>query len=159
MPKVQSREGEHVPGAPAAAGNGVTQYERTIHKTVALSAVVILANVLSNYALARGLRDVVLTSWSPLPYVQSFAHPWVAAGVALMFFWFASRLALLSWADLSYALPVTSFSYALSALVGRYYLEEKVSLLHWVGIAVISLGVALVALTYPETTPHGEPQS
>ena len=65
--------------------------------------------------------------------------------------WMASRLALLSWADLSYVVPVTSFSYVLSALVAEVWLGEHVLPLRWAGIAVITLGVALVALTYPET--------
>lgn len=127
--------------------------EQTIHKTVVLSAIVIATNVFSNYALSRGLHNLSLNTWSPAPYMGAILHPWVGVGVLFMFGWFTSRLALLSWADLSYALPITSLSYALSALAGSFYLGEEVSPLHWAGIAVISLGVALVALTYPETTP------
>ena len=74
-----------------------------------------------------------------------------------MLTWLLTRLALLSWADLSYVLPVTSISYALSALAGVFYLHERVSRIHWAGISVITVGVALVALTYPETTDQQEP--
>lgn len=66
--------------------------------------------------------------------------------------WLVSRLVLLSWADLSYVLPVTSFSYVLSAVAGALYLGEKVNWLQWTGISAITLGTALVAFTYPEST-------
>lgn len=69
-----------------------------------------------------------------------------------MFAWLTTRLSLLSWADLTYVLPVTSFSYVMSAIVGAIYLHEQVSVLHWLGISVITLGILLVVLTYPKTS-------
>jgi len=124
-----------------------------IWKTAVISIVVIATNVIGNYALKRGLGQVgIVESWSPLPYIQSFSHPWVGLGVACMLGWLVSRLVLLSWADLSYVLPVTSFSYVLSAVAGALYLGEKVNWLQWTGISAITLGTALVAFTYPEST-------
>ncbi len=126
-------------------------------KTLIVSLVVIVTNVVGNYALTLGMRQVgVVESWSPLPYIRAFAHPWVGIGVAFMVGWLVSRLALLSWADLSYVLPITSFSYALSALAGALYLHEKVTEREWAGVSLITLGVVLVALTYPETTEIAE---
>jgi uncharacterized membrane protein len=71
-----------------------------------------------------------------------------------MLAWLVSRLVLLSWADLTYVLPVTSFSFALSAMAGAIYLSEQVSNYRWAGITLITLGILLVVLTYPETTPE-----
>ena len=34
-------------------------------------------------------------------------------------------MALLSWADLSYVLPVTAIGYVLVALVGRVFLQSR----------------------------------
>ena len=131
-----------------------------IWNTAVISVVVIAANVLGNYALKRGLDQVgTVVSWSPLPYIRAFGHPWVALGVIAMLVWVASRLVLLSWADLSYVLPVTSFSYALSALAGAVYLHEKVTWVQWAGIAAITIGTALVALTFPETLVLAPPAS
>lgn len=121
-------------------------------KTAIVSAIVVGTNVIGNYALTRGMREVgAITSWSPMPYIHAFSHPWVSVGVVFMIGWVVSRLALLSWADLSYVLPVTATSYALSAVAGAIYLREKVTDLQWTGIAVITLGALLVALTPPET--------
>ena len=129
-----------------------TKQHAVIVKTVVASVVVVATNVIGNYALSRGMHQVgEVLSWSPMPYIRTFTHPWVAIGVVFMVAWLASRLALLSWADLSYVVPVTSFSYVLSAMVAQVYLGEHVSGLRWAGIAVITLGVALVAITYPET--------
>jgi drug/metabolite transporter (DMT)-like permease len=58
-------------------------------------------------------------------------------------------MTLLSWADLSYVLPVTSIGYALSALAGRLFLHETVTPSRWAGILAIVVGVALVARTAP----------
>ncbi len=121
-------------------------------KTGIACVVVVTSNVIGSYALTRGLRMIgVIESWSPMPYIHAFANPWVSVGVVFMIGWLVSRLALLSWADLSYVLPVTAFSYVLSAIVGAEYFNERVNWLHWVGISLITIGVALVALTPPET--------
>jgi uncharacterized membrane protein len=61
-------------------------------------------------------------------------------------------MAMLSWADLSYVLPVTSVAYVLVALVGRFVLHEQVSLARWAGITLIMVGVTLVGHTAPRTT-------
>ncbi len=127
-----------------------------IWKTAVISVVVIATNVIGNYALKRGLDNVgVVVSWSPIPYIRAFAHPWVALGVLFMLAWLITRLLLLSWADLSYVLPVTSFSYVLSAVAGAVYLHEKVTWLQWAGISAITIGTALVAFTYPATIVSG----
>jgi drug/metabolite transporter (DMT)-like permease len=124
-----------------------------VAKTALVSAVVIATNVFANYALTRGMREVgIVESWSPWPYIHAFAQPWVAIGVVFMAAWLATRLSLLSWADLTYVLPVTSFSYVLSAVVGAVYVNEQVTVLRWVAISIITLGILLVVLTYPNTT-------
>lgn len=130
----------------------MAKMNQIIWKTILTSAVVIGTNVIGNYGLSRGLRQVgVIETWSPLPYIRAFAHPWVLVGVIFMLGWLISRLILLSWADLTYVLPVTSFSYVLSALAGAFLLHERVSLRHWSGIVSITIGVSLVGFTYPET--------
>lgn len=130
-----------------------------VWKTAIVSVVVIASNVFGSYCLTRGLRSVgVITSWSPLPYIYAFRNPWVSVGVVFMIGWLVSRLALLSWADLSYVLPVTAFSYVFTAIIGAVYFNERVNRVHWIGISLITLGVALVAITPPETLKeNGKP--
>jgi drug/metabolite transporter (DMT)-like permease len=68
-------------------------------------------------------------------------------------------MALLSWADLSYVLPVTSIGYVIVALIGRVFLNESISTTRWAGIVLIMAGVALVSGgTSPSTvTQASEP--
>jgi uncharacterized membrane protein len=67
-----------------------------------------------------------------------------------------TRMTLLSWADLSFVLPVTAIGYALSALAGKLFLNEIVTPVRWVGIGLIVAGAALVAATTPPS--EREPQ-
>jgi drug/metabolite transporter (DMT)-like permease len=127
-------------------------------KTIVVSIIVMATNVFGNYALKLGLSSGagVALGWTPMPYIRVLGHPWVIAGVLLMLGWFLSRLMLLSWADLSYVLPVTAFSYVLSALLGATLLGERVSDVHWAGICLITLGTGFTIFTRPGTTPSGD---
>ena len=115
-------------------------------KTRIVTSVVVLANVLGNFFLSRGLKDKVLGS-APLGYIEALFTPWVALGVTLLIVWMLSRMALLSWADLSYVLPVTSIGYVLAVFMGRFFLLEDVSWPRWAGSLLIVAGVALVSST------------
>jgi drug/metabolite transporter (DMT)-like permease len=113
----------------------------------------VIANTLGNFLLSVGMHAIQLKpSTSPLGYLRIFANPWIDAGVILLILWFASQLSLLSWADLSYVLPVTAASYVLTALLGKIFLHEVISLMRWSGIGVISAGVMLVVGTCPRAT-------
>lgn len=117
-------------------------------KTRVFTLVVVLSNVLGNFSLAWGLRRIGrLLSLSPWAYVQALLDPWVAVGVALLIVWLLSHMTLLSWADLSYVLPVTSVGYVLAAVVGRIFLDEQITPARWAGILLIMIGVAMVGRT------------
>ncbi len=128
-------------------------------KTRALIFAVIAGNVAGNTLLSRGLhRDGAQVTASVTHYVLAVLNPWAVAGVLLLAAWMLANLSLLSRADLSYALPVTgSVSYMLIALVGHFFLGERVSLVHWIGIVIITAGVVLVIETSPLTVPVHEP--
>jgi uncharacterized membrane protein len=112
------------------------------------AVVVVLSNVFGNFFLKRGMPAQLAT---PLDYITVLFQPWVALGVVLLILWMMSRMALLSWADLSYVLPVTSIGYALVALVGKLLLHEEITDRRWAGIALIMIGVALVGGGTPQT--------
>ena len=122
-------------------------------KTRVLTVVVVLANVFGNLLMGWGLkhRQSELGS-SALEYVTVLFNPWVAMGVLLLILWMLSRMALLSWADLSYVLPVTSIGYVLNAVTGRLFLAEHISAARWSGTLLIVAGVALVGSTAIRTT-------
>ncbi len=117
---------------------------------------VVFCNVAGNFLLSIGMHGAgEAISGSPLAYLRALVNPWVVSGVALLSGWLFANLSLLSWADLSYVLPVTSVGYVLSALLGVFVLKESVSPVRWFGIAMITLGAIIVGLTTPRTTPEG----
>ena len=119
-------------------------------KTRIFTALVVISNVLGNFSLTWGMRQVgSVVSLSPWPYIAALFNPWVALGVSLLIVWLISQMTLLSWADLSYVLPVTSAGYVLAALAGRLFLHEEISLARWAGVGLIMMGVAMVSKTPP----------
>jgi uncharacterized membrane protein len=140
------------------AGAPAIQAKPGLHaKTVVLTLVLIFANVAGNFSLSWGMRRTgpgVLES--PLGYITALFDPWVALGVCLLLVWMLSQMALLSWADLSYVLPVTSAGYVLAAIAGRVFLQERISTARWVGVGLIMSGVILVGRTVHSTTGKDE---
>jgi len=121
-------------------------------KTRLVTLVVVLSNVVGNLFLSIGMKHGVAPGASPIAYVEAIFRPWVLAGIALLVVWMLTRMTLLSWADLSYVLPVTAIGYALSALAGKLFLAEQITPQRWGAIALIVLGTVLVAGTDPDTT-------
>jgi len=124
------------------------------HKSILFAIIAILCNVSGNTFLSHGTHQIGPTiSISPLVYLRMLSNPWVDGGIALLAVWLLANLSLLSWADLSYVLPITAGGYALSAILGWAALDEHVSILHWLGIGLITIGAILVGRTPPHTTP------
>jgi len=128
--------------------------EFTIH---ALAVAVIVFNVSGNYLLDVGMRSVgQIVSLSPLDYLRVFGNAYVVSGVLFLLVWLLCQLSLLSWADLTYVLPITSVSYVLTAVVGALFLKEHVSAARWLGVSLIVTGVMVVGSTRPRTGPEKE---
>ena len=96
---------------------------RILLKTRLFAAIVILSSSFGNFFLTWGMKHRQGTlAFSPLDYIVAIFNPWVMLGVVLLIVWMLSRMALFSWADLSYVLPVTAIGYVISALMGRFFL-------------------------------------
>jgi uncharacterized membrane protein len=126
-----------------------TEASRLRVKTWICAAVVVLSNVFGNFFMKRGMPGELGT---PLEYITVLFRPWVTLGVLLLILWLLARMALLSWADLSYVLPVTSIGYVLVAVVGKAMLGEQITATRWAGIVLIMAGVALVSFGTPPQT-------
>lgn len=118
-------------------------------KTWLCLPLVIASHVAGNFFLKRGMPAELAF---PVDYISALFRPWLALGVLLLIVWMLLRMALLSWADLSYVLPVTAVEYVLVALAGRLYLHETVTARRWAGIALIVAGAALVSAATPPQT-------
>lgn len=129
-------------------------------KTCVLVLLVAVFNSVGNVLLAKGMRQMGETpGWSldilGIYFVRTFSSVWVWLGIGCLMLFFVSYLLVLSWADYSYVMPAAAAGYALVPLLGHYLLGEAVTLRHWVGVAFICLGVAIVGRTPPSTTGRG----
>jgi drug/metabolite transporter (DMT)-like permease len=70
----------------------------------------------------------------------------IVASVATMTVSFFAFIALLSLADLSFAVPATAASYVLETVLAKYLLKEPVTMGRWAGAMLVACGVALLAL-------------
>ena len=121
-------------------------------KTRLFSCIVVVTNVLGNFALSWGMKHGAAMDGSAMSFVHVVFNPWVLLGIALLAGWVLSRMALLSWADLSYVIPVTSIGFVLNAVMGYLFLGEQISALRWLGTLCIVGGTVLVGLTSVSTT-------
>src|SRR5580704_10001760 len=96
-------------------------------KVQVFTVLTIVSNVAGNSALTKGMHQIGDPGNTPLALIEALFHPWVAIGVVLLIVWTLSHMALLSWADLSYVMPVTAMGYVVTAFAARLFLGETVS--------------------------------
>jgi drug/metabolite transporter (DMT)-like permease len=117
-------------------------------KAILLALLIVFFNAAGNLALAWGMKSQPETvGWSPAGYVRAMLNPFVATGIVLLILWLLTRMALMSWADLSFALPLMSLGYILAAVLGKFVLYEAVSPWHWLGALLIFAGIGIVGTT------------
>src|SRR5581483_6766101 len=99
-------------------------------KTLLVIFIAIFAQVLGDVCLTKGARSVGEIFAAG---VQIFTNQWIWTGIGILLVFYLLNLVALSWADLTYVIPVSAFGYVLNALMSKYLLGEHVSLLRWVG--------------------------
>jgi drug/metabolite transporter (DMT)-like permease len=130
----------------------------TPQRYLILLAVMLTASV-GDTLLSHGMSQVGPVSFHNLPLLfVALKNPWVISGIVLLLGFFASYLTALSWADLTFVLPSTAFSYVIVALLSRFWLHEHVSGYRWAGILLIVCGVGFIA-NGPSLTEHPQPPS
>ena len=125
----------------------------TFRKYLVLAGVSVFASI-GDSMLSRGMKDMGEVSLSRLhTLLAALRDPWIVGGILFLLAFFAAYMTALSWADLTYVLPATSLGYVLLALIAKFVLHEQVTMLRWVGIFLIAVGVSAVA-SGPELTSH-----
>lgn len=136
--------------------NGSPAPDHRTLKTALAIGVAVLANSFGNLLLALamdhmpGFNAAALGSY----VVRLIEDPYLVPGVTLTAIYTLTQVSLFSWADLSFVVPCISSSYVASTLLGEFVLGEHVHLLRWVGVILITVGVAMVAETPVATKPH-----
>jgi drug/metabolite transporter (DMT)-like permease len=111
-----------------------------------LLALIVLGSTFGDVYLAKGMKqigEISVRRWHDLLFAPF--NPWVGLGIALLMMFYISYLASLSWADLSYIMPATTFGYVLTALCAHFMLGEAIPFTRWIGILMITVGVGFIA--------------
>ncbi|MHB8370088.1 MAG: EamA family transporter [Leptospirales bacterium] len=72
-------------------------------------------------------------------------HPEVLLGVFLQALYYILLLGILRDLPVSQVVPMTGLGYVLTALLAKLFLRERIPLLRWGGITLITAGVVLIA--------------
>ena len=101
--------------------------------------------------MSRAMKETgEVKDFRPVALIESIFRAlrvrWMWFGVGMMAIGFFSLLAVLSFENVSFVVPVTALSYVVGALGGRFFLGERVSLQRWTGILLVCAGVTLVLI-------------
>jgi uncharacterized membrane protein len=114
-----------------------------------LLAVVVLAGTAGEVAVTRAMKQIgEVREFHPRALLrflgQALRVKWMWLGLALLAMAFFSLLALLSWENVSFVVPLTALSYVVGALMAKIFLKEEVDLIRWMGVLLVVVGVVLV---------------
>jgi drug/metabolite transporter (DMT)-like permease len=111
--------------------------------------VVVVSGTLGEIALTHAMKKIgevhVFTPREIFRMLgRAFRLGWMWAAFGLMALSFFAMLELLSREDVSFVIPATAASYAAGALGAKFLLQEQVCRTRWLGVLLVSFGVALV---------------
>jgi len=118
-------------------------------KTVIVMLMAVSAGTIGDLLLAKGMKEMGDISAMNLRgilnvAVQALTTPKLVIGTAMLAVFFFLWLAVLSWEDLSVALPMQALNYVLVAFLSQYFLGEVVSPMRWAGTVLVCIGVVLI---------------
>lgn len=114
-------------------------------------SLVMIAGTAGELCMARAMQTVgEVNDFRPnalLVVVQrALSVTWTWVGLGLMTLAFFALLAALAIENVSFVVPVTALSYAVGALGGKVFLNERVTRTRWAGVLLVCIGVVLVLL-------------
>jgi drug/metabolite transporter (DMT)-like permease len=90
-----------------------------------------------------------LENYAPLALIAYFWHalcnPYVIGGTILNAVFYFLFMAALSWTRVTVALPFSAIEYGFAAILAVTLLKESVPPVRWMGIALVIVGVVLIA--------------
>ena len=108
-------------------------------------ASVLLVN-LGNLIAKYGLEQTSFSSNALISsYIGFFTNPFILLGIALVGFSSVFWLAALSKSDLSYAYPMISIGYIITAVASWMFFDENLTVTRMAGIFIICSGVFLMS--------------
>ena|SRR3989344_3670252 len=100
----------------------------------------IICAALGQLILKAGMNQV-----GKFDLIRSFTNPLVLFGLAFYGASLILWMMVLTRENLSFAYPLVAFSYVVTVVLSRVFLHEPVPSLRWLGLAVIVVGILLIA--------------
>lgn len=118
-------------------------------KTLIVMLVAITAGAVGDIFLTQGMKSSGDLSTMGLreifdTVIKALTNWRLILGTAMQAVYFGLWLAVLSWEDLSVALPMQALSYIVVAFLAQWYLGEQVSPMRWAGICLVCAGVVMI---------------
>ena len=118
-------------------------------KTLIIMLMAVTAGTVGDILLAKGMKEMGDISAMNLRGIMEAAFkalttPKLIMGTAMLAIFFFLWLAVLSWEDLSVALPMQALNYVLVAFLSQYFLHETVTPLRWAGTILVCVGVMMI---------------
>jgi drug/metabolite transporter (DMT)-like permease len=114
-------------------------------------ALIVLAGTGGELCVSRAMKQIgEVHDFRPAAiarvFLQAVRIKWLWIGIGLMTVGFFSLLAILSFENVSFVVPVSALGYVAGALGGRFFLGERVNWRRWAGILLVCAGVTLVVI-------------
>ena len=114
-------------------------------------AITVLSGTIGDLVSAKGMLDHgEIEHFRPGRIARlmgyMLTHRLIVTGIAFNAISFFSFMALLSVAELSFAVPATALSYILKTALAEWYLGERVNGRRWMGAVLVAVGVFLIAI-------------
>ncbi len=118
-------------------------------KTLIVMLLAVTAGTVGDLLLANGMKELGDLSVMNLRGIlnvayQALTSPKLVFGTMMLAVFFFLWLAVLSWEDLSVALPMQALNYVLVAFLSQYFLHEVVTPMRWAGTVLVCIGVMLI---------------
>src|SRR5262249_22966737 len=121
-------------------------------KTFLLLCSLIAGSSLGEILSAKGMQQVGDVSFRPKALIGAIGrmirNPYLFGGVACLAVSFFSFISLLSYADLSFVVPLTAVSYITNTVGARFFLKERISRDRWAGTLLVAFGVAFISFDH-----------
>jgi multidrug transporter EmrE-like cation transporter len=116
-------------------------------EVIALVLISVLLGVLGQLSLKQGMKNVgnfEIKDFLSSRIFKLIAEKFVVIGIALYAIATLLWLVILSKAELSFAYPMLAIGYILIAIFGKLFFGENITLIRFLGILLISIGVFLL---------------
>jgi drug/metabolite transporter (DMT)-like permease len=118
---------------------------------IVLMFLIVVVGTIGEMFVTRAMKQIgEVKDFKPFALLRTVGHAftlgWMWSGIIMMALAYFALLGMLARANVSFVIPVTSMSYIVGAIGGRWFLGEHVTGRRWAGVLLVGLGVVMIYL-------------